>query len=181
MSTVNQQRETVYAQAMANAETWMKGTRHNMVAKAFGPHEGYMADVLTDDGNYTLKLRSNGGHSILFMQAAAALRVPPQKRDGMNAFLARKTEGMLEGRVFIDDCGSLVAHATIDLDHFVRQHKMISPLVGLMCRDGGRVDSETAQALIAKLPYTQHMSRYSHDFCGVTEDLPYNADEEHYR
>ena len=25
-------------------------------------------------------------------------------------------------------------------------------------------DSETAQALIAKLPYTQHMSRYSHDF-----------------
>ena len=41
-------------------------------------------------------------------------------------------------------------------------------------------DSETAQALIAKLPYTQHMSRYSHDFCGVTEDLPYNREEEHY-
>ena len=41
-------------------------------------------------------------------------------------------------------------------------------------------DSETAQALIAKLPYTQHMSRYSHDFCGVTEDLPYNEKEEHY-
>lgn len=41
-------------------------------------------------------------------------------------------------------------------------------------------DSETAQALIAKLPYTQHMSRYSHDFCGVTEDLPYNPEEEHY-
>ena len=41
-------------------------------------------------------------------------------------------------------------------------------------------DSETAQALIAKLPYTQHMSRYSHDFCGVTEDLPYHEEEEHY-
>ena len=41
-------------------------------------------------------------------------------------------------------------------------------------------DSETAQALIAKLPYTQHMSRYSHDFCGVTADLPYNEEEEHY-
>ena len=41
-------------------------------------------------------------------------------------------------------------------------------------------DSETARALIAKLPYTQHMSRYSHDFCGVTEDLPYNDKEEHY-
>ena len=41
-------------------------------------------------------------------------------------------------------------------------------------------DSETAQALIAKLPYIQHMSRYSHDFCGVTEDLPYNEKEEHY-
>ncbi len=41
-------------------------------------------------------------------------------------------------------------------------------------------DSETAQALIAKLPYTQHMSRYSHDFCGATEDLPYNEEEEHY-
>lgn len=33
-------------------------------------------------------------------------------------------------------------------------------------------DSETARALIAKLPYTQHMSRYSHDFCGVTKELP---------
>ena len=41
-------------------------------------------------------------------------------------------------------------------------------------------DSETAQALIAKLPYTQHVSRYSHDFCGVTEDLPYSEEEEHY-
>ena len=41
-------------------------------------------------------------------------------------------------------------------------------------------DSETAQALISRLPYTQHMSRYSHDFCGVTEDLPYNEEEEHY-
>ena len=41
-------------------------------------------------------------------------------------------------------------------------------------------DSETARALIAKLPYTQHMSRYSHDFCGVTEDLPYHTEEEHY-
>lgn len=41
-------------------------------------------------------------------------------------------------------------------------------------------DSETAKALIAKLPYTVHMSHYSHDFCGVTEELPYNEDEVHY-
>ncbi len=41
-------------------------------------------------------------------------------------------------------------------------------------------DNETARALIARLPYTQHMSRCSHDFCGVTEDLPYNEEEEHY-
>ena len=41
-------------------------------------------------------------------------------------------------------------------------------------------DSETARALIARLPYTQPMSRYSHDFCGVTEDLPYQEDEVHY-
>ena len=33
-------------------------------------------------------------------------------------------------------------------------------------------DSKTARkALIEKLPMTQHMSRYSHDFCGVTEEL----------
>lgn len=41
-------------------------------------------------------------------------------------------------------------------------------------------DSETAKALIAKLPITQHVSRYSHDFCGVTEELPYSQDEVHY-
>lgn len=41
-------------------------------------------------------------------------------------------------------------------------------------------DSQTAQALIEKLPITQSVSRYSHDFCGVTEDLPYNEDEVHY-
>jgi hypothetical protein len=41
-------------------------------------------------------------------------------------------------------------------------------------------DCDTAKAFIAKLPITQHVSRYSHDFCGVTEDLPYNEDEVHY-
>ena len=41
-------------------------------------------------------------------------------------------------------------------------------------------DSETAKALIKKLPMTQQVSRYSHDFCGVTEELPYNEDEVHY-
>lgn len=41
-------------------------------------------------------------------------------------------------------------------------------------------DSETAKALIAKLPYTQKVSRYSHDFCGVTEELPYKENEVHY-
>jgi hypothetical protein len=41
-------------------------------------------------------------------------------------------------------------------------------------------DCDTAKAFIAKLPMTQHVSRYSHDFCGVTEDLPYNEDEVHY-
>ena len=30
-------------------------------------------------------------------------------------------------------------------------------------------DSETAQALIEMLPYTVHMNRYSHDFCGVMD------------
>ena len=42
-------------------------------------------------------------------------------------------------------------------------------------------DSETAKALIARLPYTIHMQRYSHDFCGVMEDpLPYKKGVEHY-
>ena len=41
-------------------------------------------------------------------------------------------------------------------------------------------DSETAQALIDKLPVTQHLNRYSHDFCGITEELPYNEEEVHY-
>ena len=41
-------------------------------------------------------------------------------------------------------------------------------------------DSETAKALIAKLPYTQSVSRFSHDFCGVTEELSYSEDEVHY-
>ena len=41
-------------------------------------------------------------------------------------------------------------------------------------------DSETAQALIKKLPMTQHVNRYSHDFCGVTEDLPYKEEDVHY-
>lgn len=41
-------------------------------------------------------------------------------------------------------------------------------------------DSETAKALIAKLPLTQHVNRYSHDFCGTTDPLPYKEDEVHY-
>ena len=40
-------------------------------------------------------------------------------------------------------------------------------------------DCKTAQALIEKLPVTQHVSRYSHDFCGITEELPYDKKDEH--
>lgn len=41
-------------------------------------------------------------------------------------------------------------------------------------------NSVTAKALIEKLPVTQTVNRYSHDFCGVTEKLPYDESEEHY-
>jgi len=42
-------------------------------------------------------------------------------------------------------------------------------------------DSDTAKALIEKLPYTVHMGSYSHDFCGVMpEELPYKEDEVHF-
>ena len=40
--------------------------------------------------------------------------------------------------------------------------------------------SETAKSLIAKLPMTQHVNRYSHDFCGVTEELPVGGEGEHF-
>ncbi len=42
-------------------------------------------------------------------------------------------------------------------------------------------DSQTAKALVSKLPYTVRMSRYSHDLCGVMPDaLPYDEKEVHY-
>lgn len=42
-------------------------------------------------------------------------------------------------------------------------------------------DSDTAEALIEMLPYTVHMSSFSHDFCGVMPDeLPYNEAEVHW-
>ncbi len=43
------------------------------------------------------------------------------------------------------------------------------------------IDSETSKALIARLPVTVRMSRYSHDFCGVpAEPLPCCESEVHY-
>lgn len=41
-------------------------------------------------------------------------------------------------------------------------------------------DSKTAKALIAKMPYTIHESRYDTDFCGTIPALPYNKSEVHY-
>lgn len=42
-------------------------------------------------------------------------------------------------------------------------------------------DSETAKALIARLPYTIHVDRYSFDFCGIMQDvLPYQDENVHY-
>lgn len=43
-------------------------------------------------------------------------------------------------------------------------------------------DSDTARTLIEKLPYTIHMSSYSHDFCGTLpkDFLPYKEEEVHY-
>lgn len=42
-------------------------------------------------------------------------------------------------------------------------------------------DSITAKDLISKLPYTVHVNRYSHDFCGVMNDpLKYRKEDVHY-
>jgi len=42
-------------------------------------------------------------------------------------------------------------------------------------------DSITAQDLISKLPYTVHVNRYSHDFCGVMNNpLKYREEDVHY-
>lgn len=42
-------------------------------------------------------------------------------------------------------------------------------------------DSITARDLISKLPYTVHVNRYSHDFCGVMDDpLEYREEDVHY-
>lgn len=42
-------------------------------------------------------------------------------------------------------------------------------------------DSETAQSLIDMLPYTVHLNRYSHDFCGVMDNpLSYKEEDVHY-
>lgn len=41
-------------------------------------------------------------------------------------------------------------------------------------------DSITAKAFIEKLPLTVSMNRYSHDFCGRFDELPYKEEEVHY-
>ena len=41
-------------------------------------------------------------------------------------------------------------------------------------------DSVTAKAFIAKLPLTVNMNRYSHDFCGRFDELPYEESAVHY-
>lgn len=42
-------------------------------------------------------------------------------------------------------------------------------------------DSETAKALIKKLPCSITLSNYGNDFCGVMNDpLPYKEEDEHY-
>ncbi|MEK3685046.1 cyclophilin-like fold protein [Paenibacillus sp. FSL R10-2736] len=42
-------------------------------------------------------------------------------------------------------------------------------------------DSTAAQDLISKLPYTVHVNRYSHDFCGVMDDpLEYSEEDVHF-
>ena len=42
-------------------------------------------------------------------------------------------------------------------------------------------DGETARALVEMLPYKVHVSRYSHDFCGVMDDpLPYQEEDVHH-
>ena len=41
-------------------------------------------------------------------------------------------------------------------------------------------DSVTAQGFIAKLPLTVSMNRYSHDFCGRFDELPYAPEDVHF-
>lgn len=40
-------------------------------------------------------------------------------------------------------------------------------------------DSTSSKALVAKLPYTVHVQRYEHDYCGVMDALPYDEADVH--
>jgi hypothetical protein len=85
-----------------------------------------------------------------------------------------------EKRVARDDADIQTEDATMPTRIPAEDGTKINMYFGDTVIPGVLNNSETAKALIEKLPVTQHVSRYSHDFCGTTEELPYNKDEVHY-
>lgn len=126
----NSYKEVVYKNTMAQVKKWMEGSGFNMVCEAFGPHEGYLAEVLTDDGAYTLKVRGGRTREKLFIQAVAHTRVREEDRPRVNDMLALEGDNRVEGRVSINGDGSLVAHVSLALEPFARMLEGLTDLAG---------------------------------------------------
>jgi hypothetical protein len=104
----------------------------------------------------------------------------PQTQTTLQDQESTESSAAAEKRVARDDADIQTEDATMPTRIPAEDGTKINMYFGDTVIPGVLNNSETAKALIEKLPVTQHVSRYSHDFCGTTEELPYNEDEVHY-
>jgi hypothetical protein len=108
-------------------------------------------------------------------------QAPVETDTGNSDSQSSETSAKSEGRRVASDGAQMQTENSKMPTRVIENGTKINMHFGDVVIPGILNDSETAQALIDMLPYTVHVNRYSHDFCGVMDDpLPYSEENVHY-
>ena len=107
--------DLIYRQTMENVKASLADQHFNLIAANYGPHQGFMAQVLTSACGYFLTVRASESQSTLYIQVHLPFWVPEHKRKEVGAFLNRESSGHCMGRMDLSEEGLISGLVSIPL------------------------------------------------------------------
>ena len=121
--------ERVYTATNRNIEKYLNNANHNMIARCFGTHEGYLSEICVGDDYFSLGIRYTQERTALSVMVKPYLRVADEYKEKMTEYINGVLQHTIRGKIVIDG-NTIIARESIDLECYVRQ------LVEFSSKDG---------------------------------------------
>lgn len=128
--------DLIYRQTMENVKASLADQHYNLIAANYGPHKGFMAQVLTSACGYFFTVRVSESRNTLYIQVHLPFWVPQNRRKEVGAFLNREGSGHCMGRMDLSEEGLISGLVSISLTGYGENlERLCSELPGALGRE----------------------------------------------